>query len=95
MKILLILSTFTVPIIMFFLQKLWKKTRILFNYLAFLSIIIFGSITSVSVYQIIKDQTVFMTNIHAILLNPFFLLTGAYLGLYITYQLINLSLNER
>ncbi|WP_246147104.1 hypothetical protein [Bacillus massilioanorexius] len=63
--------------------------------MAFLSIIIFGSITSVSVYQIIKDQTVFMTNIHAILLNPFFLLTGAYLGLYITYQLINLSLNER
>jgi len=35
------------------------------------------------IYKIIRDSTVFMTNIHAIFLNPFFLVTASYLGLYV------------
>ena len=66
---------------MFFLQKSWMKFRMLFNLSAIVSTIIFGNIASLAIYEIIKDKTVFMTNIHAIFLNPF-LTTGGYLGIY-------------
>ncbi|RDW20389.1 transposase [Oceanobacillus arenosus] len=80
---------------MFFLQKLWIKSRIIFNLGAIVSILIFGNIASLAIYEIIKDKTVFMTNIHAIFLNPFFLITGGYLGIYIIYRLIIIYIKER
>ncbi|WP_332651688.1 transposase [Lysinibacillus sp. 54212] len=69
--------------------------NITFNIAAVLSAIIFGSIASTSIYQIIVDNAVFMTTIHAIFLNPIFLVTGAYLGLYVIYRLMRLTYEER
>lgn len=94
MKIFLVLTSIVLPVIMFFLQKFRIKFRIIFNLGAVVSAIIFGEIASVSVYEIIKDNTVFMTNIHSIFLNPFFLLTGGYLGIYIIYRLIIITIDE-
>ncbi|MDN3015674.1 transposase [Paenibacillus sp. BSR1-1] len=94
MKIFLVLSSIVLPVIMFFLQKFRMIFRIIFNLVAVVSAIIFGNITSVSIYEIIKDHTVFMTNIHSIFLNPFFLSTGGYLGTYLIYRLIFITLDE-
>ena len=80
---------------MFLLQKYQVKFRIVFNLGAIVSAIIFGAIASMSIYETIKDKTVFMTNIHSIFLNPLFLLTGGYLGIYIIYRLIIITIDER
>lgn len=94
MKVLLVLSSIVVPVIMVYLNNKSDKLKLIFNIVAVVSIIIFGSITSTSIYQIIVDNAVFMTTIHAIFLNPFFLATGGYLGVFIIYRLMILTLEE-
>lgn len=95
MKILLVISSISFPIIMFYLQNKNMKFRIIFNIIAVISAIIFGNIASTSIFQILVDNAVFMTAIHGIFLNPFFLITGAYLGVFIVYRLLILTLDER
>jgi hypothetical protein len=70
------------------------RIRFYFHLGALLSALIFGNISTFAIYDILKDETVFMTNIHAIFLNPIFLLTGAYLGIYLLYTL-SLKLHKK
>ena len=93
MKVLLVLGSIVAPIVMYALYKK-KVFRITFNILAILSALIFGNIASLSIHQIIVDDAVFMTTIHGIFLNPFFLISGAYLGVYLLYRLIVITLHE-
>jgi hypothetical protein len=95
MKLLIILGSILIPIAMFVVQKVWKKWRIYFNVVAVMSTVIFGEISALAIYEILKDNTVFMTHIHAIFLNPLFLITGAYLGVYFLYRLMCLLYEER
>ncbi|WP_139343295.1 transposase [Virgibacillus siamensis] len=95
MSVFLVAGTIVVPFIMFLLQKVSSNYRLIFNIAAIISTLIFGTISSLSIYQIIKDNTVFMTEIHAVFLNPFFLVTGAYIGLYILYRLLLITTEER
>ena len=95
MKILLIVSSIAFPIIMFFLQNRIRIFRMIFNIIAVIATLVFGNIASTSIYQIIIDNAVFMTTIHSIFLNPYFLITGAYLGVFTIYRLMILSLDER
>ncbi len=88
MKLILVVMSILLPIAMYVLQRFFKKIRILFHSIAIFSALIFGNIASLAIYEILKDQTVFMTNIHAIFLNPYFLITGGYLGIYILYRLL-------
>ncbi|MGE8004025.1 transposase [Lysinibacillus sp. NPDC093216] len=95
MKILLVTSSIVVPSVMVYLQHKSDKFKMIFNIVAVISTIIFGSIASTTIYQIIVDDAVLMTTIHAIFLNPFFLVTGAYLGVFIIYRLMIMALEER
>ncbi|USK59615.1 transposase [Peribacillus asahii] len=84
MEVFLILGRIIAPALMIILQRKWFKFRSIFHVAAILSALIFGNIASISIHQIIENQTVFMTNIHALFLNPLFLLAGAYLGVYLS-----------
>ncbi len=95
MKFLLVIASIFFPIFMFYLQNKNIKLRIIFNITAIISAIIFGSIASTSIFQIIIDNAVFMTAIHGVFLNPFFLITGAYLGVFFVYRLLILIMDER
>lgn len=95
MKILLVVASIVVPIIMLILKNRKQNFRMVFNIVVVISIIIFGNIASTSIYQIIVDDAVFMTTIHAIFLNRYFLITGAYIGVYILYRLLILTWDER
>ncbi|ASK61213.1 transposase [Virgibacillus phasianinus] len=95
MRIFLIAGSIILPLVMFFLQKYRIKFRLIFNLGAILSTLVFGNIASLSIYQIIKDNTVLMTNIHAVFLNPFFLITGSYIGIYILYLLLLVTAGEK
>jgi hypothetical protein len=88
MKVLLVLGSIIFPLLMYVVQKKWDGIHAVFNLIAIISALVFGNIATLSIYQIIKDNTVLMTNIHAIFLNPFFLITGSYLGVYILYLLL-------
>ncbi|WP_042150106.1 hypothetical protein [Paucisalibacillus sp. EB02] len=88
MKVLLVLGSIIFPLLMYVLKKKWVMMRVVFNLSAIISSLVFGNIAASSIYQIIKDNTVLMTNIHAIFLNPYFLITGSYLGIYSLYLLL-------
>ncbi|MBY6036688.1 transposase [Fictibacillus nanhaiensis] len=95
MKIFLIFGSILFPLFMFVLQRAWFKCRLFFNLAALLALLVFSNLISIGIYQIIKNKTVFMTNIHGLLLNPLFLLTGAYLGVYLLYRMVLLTADEQ
>lgn len=94
MKFLIILGSIIVPVAMLVIQHKWIKWRIVFNVVSILTALVFGNISALAIYEILRDNTVFMTSIHAIFLNPMFLVTGAYLGVYLIYRLLIISFNE-
>lgn len=94
MKILIIIGSVALPVVMLYLKHKSKKAQLLFNVISVISAVIFGNIAAISIYQIIIDDLVFMTTIHNVFLNPLFLITGAYLGLYIVYRLLVLAMQE-
>ncbi|MDT8859730.1 hypothetical protein N0O92_05745 [Alkalihalobacillus sp. MEB130] len=65
------------------------------NIIAVVSGVIFGNIITVTIYTIIQSNEVFMTTVHGIFLNPLFLVTGGYLGVFVLYRLILISIAER
>ncbi|MEK3662541.1 transposase [Paenibacillus odorifer] len=94
MKFLIVFGSIVVPVAMLMIQRKWIKWRIVFNVTSVLSTLILGNISALAIYEILRDNTVFMTSIHAIFLNPMFLLTGAYLGVYLVYRLMLMTYEE-
>jgi len=80
---------------MVYLQQKSDKMRLVFNALGVVSAILFGYIAATSITQIILEDVVFMTTIHAVFLNPIFLLTGAYLGLFFIQYMIDITIHFR
>ncbi|MGG0171376.1 transposase [Paenibacillus dokdonensis] len=85
---LLIAGFIVVPFIMTALAIRSKLVRYVLHLVALLSFYTAGSIVTTVVYMNRTHETVFTTNVHDVLLNPWFLMTGAYLGLYIPYRLL-------
>jgi len=94
MMIVLIVASIVFPLVMVYIQYRWRRLGTLFNILMVLSVIIFGDIVALSIYHIIKNNTVFMTTIHAVFLDPLFLVTSAYMGEYTIYRLLLLTIGE-
>jgi len=80
---------------MVYLQQKSDKMRLVFNAFCVVSAILFGYIAATSITQIILEDVVFMTTIHAVFLNPIFLLTGAYLGLFFIQYMIDITIHFR
>lgn len=94
MNIFITIVIIILPNLMLLLHSKNKKFRVLFHVIALLAMLLFFIIASLSVYQIIKDNTVLMTNIHLIFLNPLFLLSSFYLGIYTLYLLLVLIIHQ-
>ncbi|YCA41898.1 transposase [Bacillus sp. JZ8] len=95
MKIILILGSLIFPFIMLILQKKYTVLNFVFNVFAFVAILLFGNIVSLAIHDVLQEDLVFMTTIHAILLNPFLLISGAYIGVYLLYRILLLIVKER
>ncbi|AUS86551.1 transposase [Lysinibacillus capsici] len=95
MTIVMLTATIGIPSLMAYLQHKWASFRLLFNILGVLAAILFSTIAATAITNIILEDVVFMTTIHAVFLNPVFLITGAYLGLYLIYRFIMMTIHER
>lgn len=95
MTIFMLVATIGTPSLMVYLQQKWAIFRLLFNILSVIAAILFSTIAATAITNIILEDAVFMTTIHAVFLNPIFLITGAYLGLYLIYRLIMMTIQER
>lgn len=95
MKAIIVILTIITPLLMYVLKVRTKQSQFIFNSLAIIAIFTFSLITATFLYQILAEQALFTTKIHGIFLNPLFLISGSYLGVYIIYRLIILTINER
>ncbi|PFZ01675.1 hypothetical protein COL60_28420 [Bacillus pseudomycoides] len=80
-----------IPIVLscvFLLFAAHPKIRSFLDICAYLSLYILGILIAFNIYDVVLHGLVFMTTIHSILLNPLFLFTGAYVGVYSLYLLI-------
>lgn len=84
----LIAGFIAVPFVMAVLAALNRGFRWIWGLLALLSFYITGSIIAAEVYRNILHGTVLTTDVHHLLLNPWFLVAGAYLGLYVPYRML-------
>lgn len=87
MTLLIVLVIVIIPIAMGGTCLLWHWMRLAYNMVALISAIISFSAASRTIYSVIRDNTVFMTTIHAIFIDLFFLIPSAYLGVYVIYLL--------
>ncbi|MDQ0187197.1 transposase [Cytobacillus kochii] len=87
MVFFIVLMIIMIPLLMVFANKNWAPTHIVLISLATISLIVFESITATTVYEIIRENLVFMTTVHVVFLNPLFLITGGYLGVFLLYLL--------
>lgn len=94
MVIFVSLLTLILPLFMIWSIKRSFLWDILFNILAIVSLYLFSVTTALAVLQTIFDQTVYLTTIHSILLNPLFLIPGGYLGMFALYRLLRLTWTE-
>lgn len=98
MKFLFVAGTIVVPLIMYYLQQRQEKVKTLYHLIAFIALITFSNIIVIKVYEIITEGDVFTMEIHGLFLNPLFIISGAYLGIYVTFLLLllccRLNLNE-
>lgn len=95
MNVFILVTIIVIPALMVYLQQKSDKMRLVFNALGVVSAILFGYIAATSITQIILEDMVFMTTIHAVFLNPIFLLTGAYLGLFFIQYMIDITIHFR
>jgi len=65
----------------------WTTVRRLADGLASFALICAGAAVSGTILRVIQHDTVYMTEVHRVLLNPAFLLGGGYLLLYTTARL--------
>jgi hypothetical protein len=84
---MIVLGIVLIPIIMSGTHWIWHRLRLVYDVFAILSAIVSFSAASTTIYSVIKNNTIFMTTIHALFINPFFLIPSAYLGLYVIYLL--------
>ncbi|MGW6149102.1 hypothetical protein ACWFN4_16755 [Bacillus mycoides] len=75
--------------ITFYLLGLHPKIRTVLHIFAYLALYVLGTIISMNIYDVLIQNLVFMTSIHGILLNPLFLLAGAYIGIYTLYLILS------
>ncbi|GMK41136.1 hypothetical protein PCCS19_41920 [Paenibacillus sp. CCS19] len=65
----------------------WTAVLRLADGLASLALICAGAAVSSTILRVLRDDTVYMTEVHSVLLNPAFLIGGGYLLLYATARL--------
>ncbi|TSB47106.1 transposase [Alkalicoccobacillus porphyridii] len=88
MTIMVFIIQLLISIIMVVTRRKWEVLSFIYDGLALASFLVFSSIAAASVFEIIVNHTVFMTNIHALFLNGVVLLSASYLILFIPYKLL-------
>ncbi|MCY9668282.1 transposase [Paenibacillus alginolyticus] len=94
MTLIIVILSILLPISMLVSAWLFTFCRTIYHVLAVGCAYVFGIISVLAIYEILRDETVFMTNIHGIFQNGLFLLSGGYLGCYGIYTLLRWTLKE-
>jgi hypothetical protein len=79
---LILLGSVVGGLLLAWLRHGYGGARWLLDILAVLAYLLFFSESALAVMKTLLDDTVFMTQVHEVLLRPLFLISGGYLGPY-------------
>ncbi|SDC53597.1 hypothetical protein SAMN02799630_00076 [Paenibacillus sp. UNCCL117] len=82
---LLIAGSILAPLLMFAVRFFTPKLALFFDFIAVAALYGFGWIATGAIYKILRDDTVMMTEVHRVFYSSWFLMSGAYLGVYALY----------
>lgn len=85
-QLLLIVGAILVPILMFMVRH--RPVAAVFDLLAALSVLLANIAAGLAVLEIKQENTEFTTHVHEIFMDPLFLVTTGYVGLYSVYRLL-------
>ncbi|MFE4568546.1 hypothetical protein [Paenibacillus chitinolyticus] len=77
-----------VPWLLVWLQNKVAGAKFVLDAAAYAALVLLSGIAGITVGEILVNNTVFMTNVHKVFLNPVFLVSGGWLGLYALQRLI-------
>ncbi|MGE6228010.1 hypothetical protein [Paenibacillus chitinolyticus] len=77
-----------VPWLLVWLQNKVAGAKFVIDIASYAALVLFSGIAGVTVGEILVNNTVFMTSVHKVFLNPVFLVSGGWLGLYALQRLI-------
>jgi len=86
MSFFIVMGSLLAPLLMAYSSRRWEKSAFAFDLGYAAALLVFGNIAALTVASIIRRHAVFLTSVHAVFLDPFFLLSGAYLGVYVVYR---------
>lgn len=86
MQLLLIVGAIVVPILMFVLRQ--RSVAAIFDLVAALSVLLANIAAGLAVLEIKQENTEFTTHVHQIFMDPLFLVTTGYIGVYSVYRLL-------
>ncbi|HEU4964134.1 MAG TPA: hypothetical protein VFV52_09835 [Bacilli bacterium] len=86
MTILIVAGTILFPVLMFLLRE--RRFAPLFDALAALAVLLANVAAALGVWEIKSTHTELTLHIHEIFLDPLFLGTTGYIGLYSVYRLL-------
>ncbi|UOY92777.1 hypothetical protein MUG87_01110 [Ectobacillus sp. JY-23] len=89
MKLLIIYAPMIASVVLYFITR-YIKIKLLLDIVSYIALYTFGCILSLAIYDVLQKDVVFMTTIHKVLLNSYFLSAGAYLGVYLLYLLLHI-----
>ncbi|SEG36999.1 hypothetical protein [Paenibacillus sp. UNC499MF] len=81
-------AVIAVPWLLVWLQNKAAGAKRIMDVAAYAALVLFSAIAGVTVTEILVNDTVFMTSVHKVFLNPLFLASGGWLGLYALQRLI-------
>jgi hypothetical protein len=92
-KLLIICAPIIVSVVLYFITR-YIKIKLLLDIISYIALYTFGCILSLSICDVLQKDAVFMTTIHKVLLNSYFLSAGAYLGVYLLYLLLHTIIRD-
>jgi hypothetical protein len=85
-QLVLIVGAILGPILMFVLRH--RSIAAIFDLLAALSVLLANIAAGLAVLEIKQENTEFTTHVHEIFMDPLFLATTGYIGVYSVYRLL-------
>jgi hypothetical protein len=86
LQLLLVLGTVAVPVVFFLLRH--HKISVLFDLFGVVAVLLANISAGLSVLAIKQSNTEFTTHIHMVFMDPVFLASTGYIGLYAVYRLM-------
>ena len=83
-----VLLSIIIPIMAVYLHNKVRTIHFYFDAFAFLSVLVISNLIAATVFHLLREDALYMTSIHGLFVNGYFLSCGVYLTFYALYRIL-------